>query len=159
MDYLIESIFTATRSKVMKMNQEIKEKWLAALRSGKYKQGKTVLRSQDDCYCCLGVLCDIQDSGQWVPIDHPKDGACYVYSQDGELNQFDFTIGSEVLPAFVADNIGIRSVNPIVQMTSALQEILSKKGPVYTRDMAALSVLNDAGCSFEELANIIEEQF
>lgn len=32
--------------------------WIAALRSGKYKQGRKTLVSGDR-YCCLGVLCDI----------------------------------------------------------------------------------------------------
>lgn len=40
------------------MNQKIKKKWIEALRSGKYKQGKTLLRSANK-FCCLGVLCDI----------------------------------------------------------------------------------------------------
>lgn len=40
------------------MNQEIKQKWVEALRSGKYKQGKRVLRSGDK-FCCLGVLCEV----------------------------------------------------------------------------------------------------
>jgi hypothetical protein len=40
------------------MKQEIKEKWIATLRSGKYKQGAGHLRN-NDLYCCLGVLCDI----------------------------------------------------------------------------------------------------
>lgn len=33
-------------------------KWVKALRSGKYKQGKHFLRRGDE-YCCLGVLCEI----------------------------------------------------------------------------------------------------
>lgn len=32
--------------------------WLAALRSGEYKQGKGHL-CRDDSYCCLGVLCEV----------------------------------------------------------------------------------------------------
>ena len=40
------------------MNQEIKAKWVAALRSGEYKQTREVLKSSAG-YCCLGVLCDI----------------------------------------------------------------------------------------------------
>jgi hypothetical protein len=40
------------------MNADIKEKWIAALRSGKYKQGNSYLRRGDE-YCCLGVLCDV----------------------------------------------------------------------------------------------------
>jgi len=41
-----------------------KARWLEALRSGKYKQGKQRLR-KGDSFCCLGVLCDITDSSGW----------------------------------------------------------------------------------------------
>ena len=40
------------------MKPEIKERWLIALRSGNYQQGKGQLKDGDR-YCCLGVLCDI----------------------------------------------------------------------------------------------------
>ena len=39
------------------MDTQIKEKWVTALRSGKYRQGHGQLRSEDDKFCCLGVLC------------------------------------------------------------------------------------------------------
>ena len=38
--------------------QEIRERWVAALRSGDYAQGHNWLKS-DDGYCCLGVLCEV----------------------------------------------------------------------------------------------------
>lgn len=44
---------------------DIKKKWVEALRSGRYKQGSgrlvTVrgLGSEEDHFCCLGVLCEI----------------------------------------------------------------------------------------------------
>jgi hypothetical protein len=41
------------------MNKEIAKQWVEALRSGKYEQGKHQLRSLDNKFCCLGVLCDI----------------------------------------------------------------------------------------------------
>ncbi len=41
------------------MKPQLKEKWIAALRSSRYKQGKGELRSSDDLFCCLGVLCDV----------------------------------------------------------------------------------------------------
>lgn len=47
------------------MNPEIKKKWLKALRSGEYKQGRNLLRSNTDHYCCLGVLCDILNPNGW----------------------------------------------------------------------------------------------
>lgn len=42
-----------------RLNPEIKAKWLAALRSGKYEQGQSQLRPTDTEFCCLGVLCDL----------------------------------------------------------------------------------------------------
>jgi hypothetical protein len=40
------------------------KKWLNALRSGKYKQGRARLKSADE-FCCLGVACDISGLGKW----------------------------------------------------------------------------------------------
>lgn len=48
------------------MNKKIKEKWVEALKSNKYKQGCLYLRSENDSYCCLGVLCDIVDPSKWI---------------------------------------------------------------------------------------------
>ena len=41
------------------MNQDIKTRWIAALRSGKYKQGRDGLKNDDGTFCCLGVLCEV----------------------------------------------------------------------------------------------------
>lgn len=42
------------------MDNNLKEKWVAALRSGKYRQGHRVLNdSVTKEYCCLGVLCEV----------------------------------------------------------------------------------------------------
>jgi hypothetical protein len=43
------------------------EKWIAALRSGTYAQGRGLLR-QDDCYCVWGVACDVSGLGTWKPV-------------------------------------------------------------------------------------------
>lgn len=42
-----------------KMNPDIKARWVAALRSGEYKQGRGRLRSSANEFCCLGVLCNL----------------------------------------------------------------------------------------------------
>ena len=45
-----------------KMNPEVKAKWVEALRSGEFTQGKYALRSRwngEVTFCCLGVLCEI----------------------------------------------------------------------------------------------------
>jgi hypothetical protein len=43
------------------MKKELKDKWVAALRSDKYTQGREKLRTDDGSYCCLGVLCEVLD--------------------------------------------------------------------------------------------------
>ena len=50
------------------MNADVKQKWVAALRSGQYKQGRGRLR-QEDKYCCLGVLCDLSPIGTWESVE------------------------------------------------------------------------------------------
>lgn len=35
------------------------KEWVAALRSGKYKQAQEILRDDKGGYCCLGVLCEV----------------------------------------------------------------------------------------------------
>lgn len=42
-------------------DKELKRKWVAALRCGLYKQVTGVLQDGVGGYCCLGVLCDIED--------------------------------------------------------------------------------------------------
>jgi len=38
------------------MNKRMKTKWIKALRSGRYKQGRGRLKTEKGSYCCLGVL-------------------------------------------------------------------------------------------------------
>ena len=40
------------------MKKDIAEKWVKALRSGKYEQGIACL-NRSNKFCCLGVLCDL----------------------------------------------------------------------------------------------------
>lgn len=53
------------------MKNEIKEEWKKNLTSGKFKQGKGYLRewnfaTEEWEYCCLGVLCEQSNLGEWV---------------------------------------------------------------------------------------------
>lgn len=64
------------------MNKRIKAKWVKALRSGKYKQARGVLK-KDTRFCCLGVLTDIRSkstgirfSGRPSNPDMPSSSTC-----------------------------------------------------------------------------------
>ena len=43
------------------MTKQLKAKWIEALRSGKYEQGREQLKTDNGKYCCLGVLNEIAD--------------------------------------------------------------------------------------------------
>lgn len=61
------------------MKADLKAQWIAALRSGRYRQCRNFLHV-DDAYCCLGVLCrvhgwpvgnaagDVDESPEYAPI-------------------------------------------------------------------------------------------
>lgn len=54
------------------MKPELKAKWVAALRSGRFNQSVGSLRNdQSDAYCCLGVLDLVGDlrSRSWATLD------------------------------------------------------------------------------------------
>lgn len=64
------------------MDEELKAKWVAALRSGKYTQTKGTLRD-DRGFCCLGVLLDV-----WGDCNGGWDGDVYRYETrdiEGEI--------------------------------------------------------------------------
>lgn len=79
------------------MDADIKREWVAALRSGEYKQGRNRLCHRGRM-CCLGVLYDACVDGEWVNTQDgwavPQDGDCFCY---------------EVLslPPIVADVVGL----------------------------------------------------
>jgi len=74
------------------MTQELKDKWVAALRSGKYKQTSGVLKRMESgacSYCCLGVLAtlageefepfsDDDFTGDFLLVRHPGSAPGYL---------------------------------------------------------------------------------
>lgn len=57
------------------LKPEIKKQWVAALRSGKYRQGRFALKQGRE-FCCLGMLCDLYGKAHGVPWSTSKeDGA------------------------------------------------------------------------------------
>jgi hypothetical protein len=97
------------------MNEKVKADWVAALRSGKYKQGEEKLRDvEKNEYCCLGVVCDIYDPTQWH-ID--EDEAVYMFEYEGEFapdpetleDEYEDTCSINDLPVRMADKLGIHT--------------------------------------------------
>lgn len=58
------------------MKADVKVKWIAALRSGDYEQGKGALH-KDGKFCCLGVLCDLAKKDlnmDWTTLEGAEAG-------------------------------------------------------------------------------------
>jgi hypothetical protein len=102
---------------------------ISALRSGKYKQGIGMLRPGDDCYCCLGVACDISKLFRWRPLDGE-----YVY---GGVDEEDYSL----LPETVMEHYGFQRECGV---------------HIYEGEHRSLADMNDTGFSFKEIAARIE---
>jgi len=127
------------------MNKKWKKKWVKALRSGDYEQCTGKLHKAGDGFCCLGVLCDIVGAGRWkkkdrdsiYPKNHQKPIPVKEMFYVGEDSE-----SSEVLPAFIFEEVGLDNSNPYVQTNG---------------DGDTLSELNDGGYNFNSIADFIEE--
>lgn len=87
------------------MDAKIKAKWVAALRSGDYKQTTNKLRSSQG-FCCLGVLCDIIDPTGWKQ-----------YTQVNGVMQFRNEI--DHLPVSVVEEVGEFLQSPLIRMNDS----------------------------------------
>jgi hypothetical protein len=56
------------------MKRILIEKWIAALRSGKYKQARGIMKNADG-FCCLGVACELHSGFKWM--DALKDNSFF----------------------------------------------------------------------------------
>lgn len=132
------------------MNQEIKAKWIAALRSGEYKQTRFVLNDKTGM-CCLGVLCDLhnkEEELEWTfnPVDVIK-GAPELKGKS-----IGFSGNSCVVPnAVVCEWAGLAENNPY--LLSIAKHVMSNGEEITCS--ATLAELNDAGLTFDQMADVI----
>ena len=110
------------------MNPIVKATWIAALRSGEYKQAKSKLHRDDGGFCCLGVLCDLHAKIHGKQWEHR--GTYYSYfGADGYL------------PNSVLAWAGLENNGSSVRIRES-----------------NLANLNDDGQSFERIAELIEAE-
>lgn len=121
-----------------KLDPAVKADWVSALRSGEYSQGHGALQKGGG-FCCLGVLCDLAvKAGVELTIGN----ACGCGDDDCSPG-VTYNNNESYPPTPVLDWAGMSSMDPIVK---------------YGGETRTLSALNDEGRSFEEIANLIEEQ-
>ena len=112
------------------MNQDIKRRWVEALRSGQYKQGRHRLCNAgvpDNSFCCLGVLTDLYAK------DHGEE-----WKRSRDLNYFTLNGEAGTLSPSVVEWAGLDDCCPRTEFES-------------------LAILNDRGMPFTEIADLIEQ--
>ena len=130
-------------------DQALKQKWIAALRSGEYPQTRRTLHNGDG-YCCLGVLCEV------AGLERQKISAGrygYVDTDGLEIRY------AELPPTFAKQN-ALRSQGTLLsskQISRSLGEerahALSSRGG----GEESIVWLNDSGATFGEIAQLIED--
>jgi hypothetical protein len=111
------------------VKEDIKTRWVEALRSGEYEQGIGLLRKENR-FCCLGVLCDLLA----VPYETDPGGEC-AYGAEGVAG---------VLPAEAVEAAGLAS-----------KDGQYPQGEETTN----LTSANDGGMPFPDIADIIEKHW
>jgi hypothetical protein len=127
------------------VNQEIKDKWIADLRSGEYRQGHgylCVTRADGTTeYCCLGVLCVQAEAAGVIGSTRTQEIRQFDDNPDEresvEMTRFD-GIHNTYLPGKVVRWAG-----------------LDKQDPEIPSQGRRLSALNDDGISFDSIADLI----
>lgn len=139
------------------LDEEFVRKWIEALRSGEYKQGRNQLRTGDS-FCCLGVACDISQIGTWGWQGHYR-------APDGSYSKL-------AIPTGVRDSLGDRGnmyshvpVDLIKEVCPELATEIEEEGvglamksfnEVEVRSVG-LHYLNDIyRASFDQIADILE---
>lgn len=121
---------------------EVRERWVAALRSGKYRRGTAHLHYKENGrskFCCLGVLCDVL----------VKAGMEIKVARRGDIMMYDGDSGT--LPDSVVKASGL--ANDIGELTKPVE--FKQRGEMTETD--ELTVVNDeAGWSFRKIADLIE---
>lgn len=109
-----------------KMNAAAK-RWVKALRSGKYKQGRDYLhKTGPDRFCCLGVACDLYQKAV---------GGLTEQKSDYEVRY---------------DDNGTSLPDPVMKWLGIKSACGSLSG-------GNLQARNDRGTSFKQIADIIEK--
>lgn len=137
------------------MKAEIKERWLEALESGRYKQARGTIRSwgigsgvESIRYCCLGVLCDL-------------------YLREVTTTQLEYDVewdrvierGSGHLPGDVMKWAGLKETNPSLPSRGSTCSGLNdgwKHPPMHHNSGAAMAGTKVAKSSRWEFKDIAE---
>lgn len=124
---------SSTNAKKSLTPKQFRDKWITALRSGRYKQTTGYLKDEHG-YCCLGVACNIYNKHFDNKVKMVKYGSIFRFDTE-----------EEILPCKVQKALSLASQNGAY-----------KSDKLVASQLKSLAVDNDDGVSFKEIADIIE---
>jgi hypothetical protein len=147
---------------------EVRKLWVEELRSGNWKQGRSLLGYRDEDaetgergerYCCLGVLCELyrkheDPEGKLLNRYYNNDEQRYEYYDNTE-NEEDHNY----LPMVVQRWAGLKTSQGVAvdgDSGRAQSAIYYAKGGRDSRYKISLADANDDGATFEQIAENIE---
>lgn len=123
------------------MKKKIAQLWIEALRSGKFKQTKKVLKrktkNKEFAHCCLGVLCEL-----------------YNKTHKNKLKQEEKTELWSNKKYVLFDGEELLLPNKVMKWSG----IKTRDGAFSNIDNDTLAQLNDEGKKFSTIAKVIEEK-
>lgn len=134
-----------------------RKKWVEALRSGKFKQGKRHLNANNK-FCCQGVACELfkdEVGGKWSKIDPYM---AYLYREGEKTKTFNTTdengwdhSDEGVWPDEVAELLGIHpnDAEQLVAMNDGASAF-------WAEDSSSGLYTFTESAKFEEIADVIE---
>lgn len=142
------------------MKKDIAQKWVRALRSKKYRQAKGVLKIKKSggpaSHCCLGVLCELYQAERikakkpQLPVKEVK-AKTVDPAISGKNTVFGFKDSYTHLPPSVRRWAGLQD-----DVGQFRDDTEIPAGREKVRCMS-LADLNDHGCGFARIADIIEK--
>jgi hypothetical protein len=114
------------------MKPEIKTRWIAKLLSGEFQQGRGTLRSSDNKFCCLGVLCELAVENGIIPKPTLNESS----------SQFEY---------------GASFATGLPPYEVVIWAQLGERNPSTKSTGHSFAFQNDHGSSFADIAKMIEE--
>lgn len=156
-----------------KMKPEVKEAWLNWLEDPSNKQARNCLNDGQGGRCCLGGLCDLfiraTGKGKWTEPDEEEVESAEKESIPDADQVKVFAMGSiqvfNLPPGAVTDWAGLDEENGMFRVVDVRDDDLRREierrasWPRGEERISALSMMNDSGFTFAEIARVIREVF
>lgn len=123
--------------------------WPDALRNGEYKQTEGHLKDETG-YCCIGVLDEIVFDPEWKKHD---EGDPFFYDEHMQTAMLTPDVASQV---GLEEHVTEAEIGAIKEYFKDVEEVDTSDFAVRQKRQITLTMLNDRGATFEQIADVVE---